>query len=145
MTTTINHILLRTKNLNKMVDFFIQVLELKKGYRPPFEFPGAWLWSGNKPLIHLSEINLTDNRQTEYLGAQNNSTDTGTGIIEHIAFSGLDYPSLIERLKNEKLKFFERTIPVNEEHQVFIDGPEGLKVEIQFENKYDNQELNISS
>lgn len=55
-------------------------------------------------------------------------------MIDHIAFSGSDYPTLIARLQHHHLDYFERTVPLTSEHQVFVEGPEGLRVEIQFEN-----------
>ena len=57
---------------------------------------------------------------------------SGTGIIDHIAFSGHDYKKLIERLQHHQKNFFERTAPLTGEHQVFVEGSEGLRVEIQF-------------
>ncbi len=39
MKLEINHILIRTTDLDVMICFFEQVLELKNGKRPPFAFP----------------------------------------------------------------------------------------------------------
>ncbi len=135
MSFSLNHIHLLTHDMEVMSQFFEQILELKKGYRPPFNFPGAWLWSDNKPLVHLSKINPPDANQSDYTGKQKNLSNLNTGTIDHIAFSGNDYPSLIERLKHYQLDFFERTVPSTNIRQVFVEGPEGLKVEIQFDMK----------
>jgi lactoylglutathione lyase len=137
MNIAINHILLRTNDLEGMIQFFEQALELKKGYRPDFPFSGAWLWSDDKPLIHLSEAKPDDHGQLDYLGDKKHALDKpemGTGIVDHIAFSGSDYQSLIQRLKNHQLTYFERSIPLTGERQIFVEGPEGVRVEIQFEN-----------
>ena len=137
MNIAINHILLRTSDLEGMIQFFEQALELKNGYRPSFPFSGAWLWSDDKPLIHLSEATPDDKGQLDYLGGKKliaNQKEVGTGIIDHIAFSGSDYQSLIQRLKHYQLTYFERLIPLTGEHQVFVEGPEGVRVEVQFED-----------
>jgi lactoylglutathione lyase len=132
MKLEINHILIRTTNLDVMIQFFEHILELKNGKRPPFAFSGAWLWADGKPLIHLSEENPTDQEQLDYLGGKKMSSDSVTGIIDHVAFSGQDYDKLIERLQKHQTSFFERTVPLTGEHQVFVEGPEGLRVEVLF-------------
>jgi lactoylglutathione lyase len=132
MKLEINHILIRTTDLDAMIGFFEQVLELKNGKRPPFAFTGAWLWADDKPLVHLSEANPVNQGQLDYLGGKKMNSDSGTGIIDHVAFSGQDYNKLIERLQQYQISFFERTVPLTGEHQVFIEGPEGLRVEVQF-------------
>jgi lactoylglutathione lyase len=143
MNIVINHFLIRTSDLKEMIHFFENILGLHQGNRPAFGFPGAWLYSDKKPLIHLSENsssdNLADKKQADYLGRSHNSTHFSTGIIDHIAFSGVDYSDLKDRLKQYKMKYFERSIPLTGEHQVFVDGPEGLRVEIQFES-FDNDQ-----
>jgi lactoylglutathione lyase len=132
MSIEINHVLIRTTRIEAMIHFFEQTLKLKNGFRPSFPFQGAWLWADNRPLIHLSEVDPEDKGQLDYLDQVNAVSKTGTGIIDHVAFSGSDYSGLIERLKRHRLDYFERTVPTSGEHQVFIQGPEGLRVEIQF-------------
>jgi lactoylglutathione lyase len=139
MNLEINHILIRTTDLGAMIRFFEQVLELKNGKRPPFSFVGAWLWADDKPLIHLSEANPVDKGQLDYLGGKKMISGSGTGIIDHVAFSGQDYSKLIERLQHHQHPFFERTVPLTGEHQVFIEGPEGLRVEVQFSKDIEEQ------
>ncbi len=135
MKIAINHILIRTADIEGMIQFFEQSLNLENGYRPPFNFPGAWLWGDGKPLIHLSEINPIDKEQTDYLGNQKVVSEIGTGTIDHIAFSGSDHQKLIERLKHYKMDYFERKLPLTGEYQVFVEGPEGLRIEIQFDEQ----------
>ncbi len=95
MKLEINHILIRTTDLDAMIHFFEQVLALKNGKRPPFAFAGVWLWSDDKPLIHLSEANPVDKGQLDYLGDKKMISGSGTGIIDHVAFTGRDYNKLI--------------------------------------------------
>ncbi len=135
MKIAINHVLIQTADIEGMIQFFEQSLNLENGYRPPFNFPGAWLWGDDKPLIHLSEISLVDKEQWDYLGSQKVASEMGTGTIDHIAFSGSDYQELIERLKHYKMEYFERTVPLTGEYQVFVKGPEGLRIEIQFDEQ----------
>lgn len=107
MSLVINHILIRTDDLVEMIRFFEQTLELKNGYRPEFPFSGAWLWSDDRPLIHLSESQPSDVAQSEYLENDKMHSGLGTGSVDHIAFSGADYLGLIERLHQYQLDFLK--------------------------------------
>jgi catechol 2,3-dioxygenase-like lactoylglutathione lyase family enzyme len=132
MNIEINHILVRTKELNSTCCFLVKALGLVKGYRPPFNFSGAWLYGNGKPLIHLIEVSSNDESLADYLGSNTSNSDVGIGAVDHIAFMGFDYPDLIKRLKSEQVKYCERTVPLTNEHQVFVDAPDGLKIELMF-------------
>src|SRR5260370_18783664 len=41
------------KDLKATVKFYERYVGLKDGDRPPFNFPGAWLYAGDKPILHL--------------------------------------------------------------------------------------------
>ncbi len=112
----LDHVLIRTVNLKSMQRFFEQTIRLKPGPRPPFSFDGSWLYSEGKPLIHLA-------------ASSNHGTD---GAIDHIAFTGDDYHDLINRLRTFGHQYVEHTVPQSGEHQVFVKGPEGITLEIQF-------------
>jgi lactoylglutathione lyase len=132
MNIEINHVLVRTRHLKNMIHFLIRTVGLEEGFRPPFNFPGAWLYSDDKPLIHLVEINPDDKGQSDYLGSQTAVSEIGMGAVDHIAFSGCNYPHLIKRLKQQKIKYFERIVPLTNEHQLFVEGPDGLRIELLF-------------
>lgn len=132
MTIEINHVLVRTNDLENMSRFLTQVLCLEKGFRPPFRFSGAWLYGNDKPLIHLVEIAPDDERLSDYLGSNTSAPDIGKGAVDHIAFTGADYSELLQRLKQQQIKYYERTIPSTNEHQVFVVGPDSLKLEFLF-------------
>ena len=121
MNVVLDHIFIVTKNLPNMVQFFEHSLGLKKGKRPPLNFRGAWMWNDHQPLIHLSERHPADQTQ-------------GTGVIDHIAFNGSDYDAFIGRLKQHHIQYFESLVPADNIQQVFVDGPEGLRIEVQFES-----------
>lgn len=132
MTIEINHLLVRTADLESMSQFFARVVGLEKGFRPPFKFSGAWLYGDDKPLIHLVEITPGDKNLSDYLGAKTSAPVFDKGTIDHIAFSGVDYHKLIERLEMQRIEYSERVIPSINEHQVFVDGPDNLKLEFLF-------------
>ena len=39
-----------------MIRLYEEVLGLNNGDRPPFDVPGAWLYSEENPIVHLVEV-----------------------------------------------------------------------------------------
>ena len=132
MSIELNHILVRTSDLKNMSHFLTQIAGLEEGFRPAFDFSGAWLYTGDKPLVHLVEIAPCDASLSDYLGNKASVLDIGIGAVDHIAFTGTDYTELLNCLKQQQYKYYERTVPSTKEHQVFVEGPDGLKLELMF-------------
>jgi catechol 2,3-dioxygenase-like lactoylglutathione lyase family enzyme len=42
--------------LERLRDFYCDVLGMKEGPRPDFGFPGHWLYLGDSALLHLAAI-----------------------------------------------------------------------------------------
>jgi len=62
---SLNHFSIRSIDLDKTVQFFSDVLDLKPGPRPNFPFPGAWLYSGDSSdyansVVHIISIDKND-------------------------------------------------------------------------------------
>ena len=49
----LDHFTVAVSDLEASRRFYVEALGLHEGERPPFEFPGAWLYSGAAPLVHL--------------------------------------------------------------------------------------------
>ncbi len=113
----INHVLVRATDLDVMNHFWVDILGLQIGARPPFPFRGAWLYSDAKPLVHV---------------VHDPSAGANGGAIDHVAFEGVDYDELIATLQQHSVDYVERDVPVSGEHQVFISGPDSLTVEMLF-------------
>lgn len=112
----INHVQVRATNLEKMTLFWTRVIGLEQGYRPPFNFPGAWFYSKGQPMIHVVEV----------------GDIIGSGPFDHVAIEGADYRQLISRLQQHRADYRETTVPATGDRQVFVAGPDGLKVEMLF-------------
>ena len=113
----LNHILILSSDMEKTNRFWTEVIGLELGDRPPFPFPGTWLYSEGKPMIHV---------------VPDSSNEYGRSAIDHIAIEGDDYNVLIEALKRNDLQYTGRDVPLTDQHQIFINAPDGLKVEILF-------------
>ncbi len=71
----LDHFNIRTRNLADTVRFYEDVLGLEKGPRPNFAFPGAWMYSEGKAVVHLVDISKTDEAQKP-----------DSGVVHHVAF-----------------------------------------------------------
>jgi catechol 2,3-dioxygenase-like lactoylglutathione lyase family enzyme len=49
----LDHVNLRTTQLDTMINWYRGVLGLRVGDRPDFPFPGAWLYAGETVVLHL--------------------------------------------------------------------------------------------
>lgn len=119
----INHVLVLTTDLHIMTDFWTKVIGFHVGERPPFPFDGVWVYSNDKPLIHIAKISSTFEN----------------GAIAHVALEGADYIILINRLNESPYSYTEKIVPLSKERQVFIAGPNNLTVEMLFPLNEKNQ------
>ena len=125
----INHILLIARDMPAMRDFFVNVIGFEDGPRPPFPFEGHWLYSDGAPQIHLATAS-GGGAQAAYLGS---TREFGrTGAIDHLAITGADFPRMVQRLEKSGTEHFIRRVPAEHHVQVFVAGPEGIKVEMLF-------------
>lgn len=138
MGIALNHFSIRTVDLDACERFYCGLLGLKKGPRPPFPFPGLWLYAGetdryDNAAVHIIGIDRNDPEGLKkYLGDRDESSLAGSGAVDHVAFFATGLKETLERLKANGIEGRERTVPVLGLHQVFIDDPNGIVVELNF-------------
>lgn len=120
----IEHYNIHTTKLDQTVDFYTRVLGMKHGDRPPFAFPGAWLYVGDIPVLHLVDVSGDD--KAERRGQH------GTGTLDHVAFEAQGLPQMREHLKRERVEFAERVVPRTGITQLFVEDPNGLTLELNY-------------
>ena len=124
--TQLNHVNLRTARLEPMVAFYEQVLGLRSGWRPPFDFPGAWLYCGEQPVVHL--VGESAPRAGE------------DPKLEHFAFAAEGLAGFLERLRAAKVAYWVRIVPGIELRQVNFRDPDGNHIHVDFE-KHEEADL----
>ncbi|NEX62534.1 VOC family protein [Noviherbaspirillum galbum] len=138
MALTLNHYSIRTTDLDACRVFYEQVLGMSVGPRPDFPFPGLWMYAGDhtyygNAVVHIIGIDRNDPAGLkQYLGDRDETALQGTGTIDHIAFFTDGLSSMLERLKRLNVAFRERTVPGLGLHQVFIDDPNGVVIELNY-------------
>jgi catechol 2,3-dioxygenase-like lactoylglutathione lyase family enzyme len=114
----LDHVNIRTANLDKMVDWYEDILGMSSGKRPPFPFPGAWLYSGDNATVHLIGVDETPTHETLQ--------------IEHFAFSATGLTSFLERLEARGVEYELGRVPEFEILQVNIFDYDGNHIHIDF-------------
>ena len=135
---SLNHFSIRSLEIEKTSAFFNQVLGLTIGPRPEFPFPGVWLYNGDQSswanaVLHLIAIDKNDPEGLKkYLGDRDTSSLHGSGAVDHIAFFANGLEEKIQLLKTLKVPYRERTVPVLKLHQIFLDDPNGVVIELNY-------------
>jgi hypothetical protein len=128
----INHILVLARNVNAMHRFFIDAIGLEDGPRPPFPFPDHWCYSEGKPLIHITSAE-GNSSQGEWLGE---SGPMGSGVVDHIAFTGDNFQSLRERLSRLGIPASVRQVPLEGLIQVLCPAPKASRLRYSSRNPF---------
>ncbi|MDR8726876.1 VOC family protein [Burkholderia pseudomultivorans] len=130
------HYSIRTLDLERSCRFYERVLGFRRGYRPPFDFPGAWLYKGDDEAdygtVHVIGVDPANpDGLTAYLGDKDLPA-TGTGTVDHIAFLATGVEAMWQTLRTENIAWRDRTVPSLGLHQVFIEDPSGVTIELNF-------------
>lgn len=138
MALTLNHFSIRTLDLEATRAFYEGVLGLTVGPRPPFPFPGLWMYRGDhgdvgNAVVHIIGMDANDpDGLKRYLGDREPSSLQGSGAVDHVAFFAEGLAAMLERLKGLGLPLRERTVPAIGLHQLFLDDPNGVVVELNY-------------
>jgi catechol 2,3-dioxygenase-like lactoylglutathione lyase family enzyme len=113
-----NHFTVLARDLDATKAFYIGLFSLTDGPRPPFDFPGAWLYAGGHAVLHIV--------------AGTPLPDPPAGVLDHMAFSARDLGGTVARLKEHKIDYVLRRQAGHGPWQLFCHDPNGAKVELDF-------------
>ena len=117
----LEHVNVRTANLDGMVEWYGRMLGMKTGPRPGFSFPGAWLYAGEHPIIHL-------------VGREGRPGAADDDLrLEHFAISATGLVDLVERAKAAGERHDVRKVPDFPIVQVNLWDPDGNHIHIDFD------------
>ena len=118
---TLNHINLRTNNMDRIIRFYGDVLGFKTGYRPPFSVPGCWLYLEENALIHVVQIDSPPKNDDP--------------AVNHFALTASGLERFLEHLRKLDVPYNVRVAPEIELRQVEIFDPDGNMFEVLFKGK----------
>ena len=113
-----NHFNVLTDDVEATRRFYVGIIGLTEGERPPLGFDGAWLYAGGRAILHVSAAKLPRDR---------------AGVIDHMAFSATDLQGTVKRLEERGIEFTLRQQVGTRIWQIFCHDPMGAKVELDFD------------
>jgi catechol 2,3-dioxygenase-like lactoylglutathione lyase family enzyme len=114
------HVNTRSSDVERTKDFYVRVIGLRVGDRPPFAFHGYWLYLGDQPVLHLVQR------------PEGQPHHDGSGNVDHIAFRAVDLEGTRAALRAAGVEFREAIVPRDQTVQIFVHDPDGIKVELNF-------------
>ncbi len=119
--TRLDHVNLRTTRLEALADWYTEVLGLRRGKRPDFPFPGAWMYAGDAAVVHLVGID----------GAAGTGSETALKL-EHFAFSASGRARFEEKLRGLNIRYERNDIPGFDRVQINLWDPDGNHIHVDF-------------
>jgi catechol 2,3-dioxygenase-like lactoylglutathione lyase family enzyme len=114
---SLDHVNISTSRLEATCAFFEEVLGLTRGPRPDFGFPGAWLYAGDKDVVHLVE-------------RREGRAASSEAALDHFALSIDDHEAWVERLEAKNIPHRVVGVPGRKTMQIFLTDPNGVVVEL---------------
>lgn len=107
--------------LDLLREFYIKVVGLTDGARPPFKTFGYWLYIGSQDVLHLTE------------STQDEVGPMGTrSTFDHAAFSCTGLFEFKAKLSRQRIKYEVAEVPLTGQIQLFFNDPAGNGVELNF-------------
>jgi catechol 2,3-dioxygenase-like lactoylglutathione lyase family enzyme len=121
----LSHINIRAARalLDELKDFYVDVVGLSIGFRPPFQRFGYWLYAGDSHVCHLTEADASEKQAHHVLTT-----------FDHIALTCVDRATHEAALTQHGVPFKVAIVPQTQQVQLFFDDPAGNGVELIFAN-----------
>ena len=138
MALSLNHFSIRTTDIVASRNFYETVLGLTVGPRPDFPFPGLWMYNGDhahvaNAMVHIIGMDKEKpDGLKQYLGEIDEAKLHGSGAVDHIALMTTGLSTMLAHLAKLGIPCRERTVPSIGLHQVFLDDPSGIKIELNY-------------
>jgi catechol 2,3-dioxygenase-like lactoylglutathione lyase family enzyme len=107
------------EDLPALLDFYTTTIGLQQGYRPALRHSGHWLYAGADAIVHLNAL----------LPA----TPPQRGPVDHVALKAHGLDATRQLLRDAGVEFSEKPLDGTTLHQVFLQDPLGLTVELSFD------------
>lgn len=115
----LDHVTLRTSDLEGTRVFLETLLGVTPGYRPDFSFPGYWLYEDGQPLIHL-------------IPGTGGPVDRRGETIDHVGFLLRDHDRYLGKLDEMGIPYSRMELPELGERRLFVRTPAGTLLELVF-------------
>lgn len=113
--------------LDRISHFYVDVLGLTIGDRPPFRSRGYWLYGGGRPLLHITGYPQKGPRS---------SAPEDTGWFSHVALKCSGFEDAVARLEAHGVAYEIEEVPLLRQRQIFLTDPAGVGVELNFDSAH---------
>ncbi len=117
----LDHVTIRTRDLQATRSFLLSVFDLKEGERPLAvqRIPGHWLYSEGHPLVHI-------------IGAQGYGIDRAAEAIDHVGLRMEGYADFRNKLDHLGIHYSTMDLADIGERRLFFRTPGGPLLEAVF-------------
>ena len=117
----LDHVTIRTRDLQATRSFFLTVFDLKEGERPLAirRIPGHWLYSEGHPLVHI-------------IGSQGSGFDRSAEAIDHVGLRLEGYAEFRNKLDQLGIRYSTMDLADIGERRLFFRAPGGPLLEAVF-------------
>ncbi len=117
----LDHVNVRTTQLDAMIDWYTDVLGFTSGARPDFPFAGAWMYAGDTAVVHLVAVS-----DPPAIGSETSLK------LEHFAFTATGAVAFEDRLKHTGTDY--RSVVISEIKTVAFNiwDPDGNHIHVDF-------------
>jgi catechol 2,3-dioxygenase-like lactoylglutathione lyase family enzyme len=125
--TQMQHYMVLSKDLEQTRHFYCDVLGLRLGPRPPFDFEGLWIYLGDVAVVHVAGQASYEStgRLTDVVKERH-----GSGSVDHIAFAANNWDELVASFERYGVKYRTTQVPASDLRQLFVFDPDGIQIEI---------------
>lgn len=117
----LDHVNVRTTQLDTMIDWYTKVLGMYSGKRPDFPFPGAWMYADETVSVHLVGVD-----EPVAIGSESSLK------LEHFAFTATGLAEFEARLQAMGKQYHRSELPSINLIQLNVWDPDGNHIHIDF-------------
>jgi glyoxylase I family protein len=117
----LDHVTIRTRDLEATRRFFLTVFDLEDGQRPHAirRIAGHWLYAAGHPLVHI-------------IGSQDTGLDRPAEAIDHVGFRLEGYAGFRQKLDRLGIRYSRMDLAELQERRLFFRAPGGPLLEAVF-------------
>lgn len=121
MLNALDHVTIRSTDLERTAVFYEALLGLPRGPRPAFGVPGHWHYGAGHPVLHVLAV----------------QEPSPVAMFDHMAFQARGRAAFEQRLRGAGVAFQQQPLPDGAGLQLFLRDPDGLRLELVFRRKED--------
>ena len=117
----LDHVTIRTRDLETTRRFLVRVFDLEEGERPLAirRIPGHWLYSDGHPVVHI-------------IGSQGSRIDGSAEAIDHVGLRMEGYAAFRKKLDQLGIRYSPMDLADLQQRRLFFRAPGGPLLEAVF-------------